>query len=326
MASHSTLRSGAKTLEPLFCLFVLLVCGVTSARCEEPTKVTLCQLKHDPPAYNHKMVEVTGFVSHASEDFSLFDPDCPTWPGIWLEYGGTMNSGTVRCCRETPNRQRAQPLTVEDIPIPLLINQQFDDFDRAIQPPFRSPQNSAVEHATLVGRFFAGELIKYPTGSEWSGYGHMGCCTLLAVQEIKDPDTKWRSDLAYIAPADFPDTAEPGSCQRSFPIQRTAAQSESQKQAESGARDWAFDDPRRVALDALVEISKMDRSAADALKQTQESQGRKVFEWKVPKKSASYMIVVSRPYWLSFYAHDPNRVAWVVTAAYESSCGKKDND
>lgn len=33
------------------------------------------------------------------------------------------------------------------------------------------------------------------------------------------------------------------------------------------------------------------------------------------------MVVVSRPYWLSYYAKDPKRVSWVVLAAYESGCG-----
>jgi hypothetical protein len=35
------------------------------------------------------------------------------------------------------------------------------------------------------------------------------------------------------------------------------------------------------------------------------------------------MVVVSRPYLLSLYAHDPKRVAWVLTAAFESSCDGK---
>jgi hypothetical protein len=34
------------------------------------------------------------------------------------------------------------------------------------------------------------------------------------------------------------------------------------------------------------------------------------------------MVVLSRPYWLSSYSHDPMRVAWMVVAAYVSSCGK----
>jgi hypothetical protein len=44
--------------------------------------------------------------------------------------------------------------------------------------------------------------------------------------------------------------------------------------------------------------------------------------WMDPgiSKKESYMIVVSRPYWLSFYSKDTKKVAWVVVGAYESSC------
>jgi hypothetical protein len=37
------------------------------------------------------------------------------------------------------------------------------------------------------------------------------------------------------------------------------------------------------------------------------------------------MVVVSRPYWLSFHAKDPKRVAWIVAAAYESSCSGRNS-
>jgi hypothetical protein len=33
------------------------------------------------------------------------------------------------------------------------------------------------------------------------------------------------------------------------------------------------------------------------------------------------MVVVSRPYMLSFYAKNPKRVAWVLIGAYKMSCG-----
>ena len=51
-----------------------------------------------------------------------------------------------------------------------------------------------------------------------------------------------------------------------------------------------------------------------------EGQGRKVYQWQPAGKSETYMAVISRPYRLSFYAKDKNRVAWVVLAAYQSSC------
>src|SRR6266853_3459986 len=57
---------------------------------QQPDKVTVCQLQSDPAKYNHKIIEVTGFISHGFEDFGFFNPDCSSQQvGIWLEYGGT---------------------------------------------------------------------------------------------------------------------------------------------------------------------------------------------------------------------------------------------
>jgi hypothetical protein len=65
----------------LGCLLLTIV-GVAFSQ-EQPT---VCQLKN-PPAFNHKLVEVTAFVSHAFEDFTLLDPTCSSWPGVWLSMG-----------------------------------------------------------------------------------------------------------------------------------------------------------------------------------------------------------------------------------------------
>jgi hypothetical protein len=306
------------------CLFVFVVCAIVSGSCEEPTKATVCQLKSDPPAYNHKLIEISGFVSHAFEDFSLFDPTCSSWPGVWLEYGGTSKSGTMYCCGVTADRHRPKELVVEDIPVPLLHNEQFEQFDKAIQPPFRSGKHGAIVHATLVGRFFAGKQIQYFKGKPWGGYGHMGCCTLLAIQEIKSADTENRTELDYGASADQPDITKRGCGYRFLlPIEQTAALMQWQQEADSGKRNWAFDDPQRVASEALTALAKIDAASLTSIRLTHESQGRKVYEWKADGKLDTYMVVVSRPYWLSFYSHDPKRVAWVPVAAYESSCRGK---
>jgi hypothetical protein len=42
-------------------------------------------------------------------------------------------------------------------------------------------------------------------------------------------------------------------------------------------------------------------------------------------KAKTNKVVVSRPYLLSFYARERKRGAWVVTAAYVSSCGKNNS-
>ena len=62
-------------------------------KASEPLNVSVCELKKDPGFYNHKLIEVTGFVSQGFENFTLFDPTCSDWPDTWLEYGGTRPRG-----------------------------------------------------------------------------------------------------------------------------------------------------------------------------------------------------------------------------------------
>jgi hypothetical protein len=251
---------------------------VAISACEEqPEKLTACQLKNDPAAYNHKLVELTGFVSHDFEDFTIFDPTCPSWPAIWLEYGGKAKSGTMYCCGVTADRHRPNEMKVEDIPIPLTDNEEFREFDKMIQPPFRSDRHGAVVHATLIGRFFAGRQIKYAKETRWGGYGHMGCCSLLAIQEVKSVDPENRDDLDYGASADQPDIDKTGCGYRFLtPIQPTSDLMKAQQDADLGTNDWVFDDPRRVASSALARCSKTDESSIEGLKETRKAQGRYV--------------------------------------------------
>src|SRR5262249_19509168 len=95
-----------------------------------------------------------------------------------------------------------------------------------------------------------------------------------------------------------------------------------QQNAETGQREWAFSDPQRVASGALARLLNIDEQSITGLAEARKVQGRFVYQWRPKAKPVSYMVVVSRPYWLSFYAKDTKRVAWVVAAAYESSCGK----
>jgi len=146
---------------------------------EQPIKVSYCELKKDPVAYNHKLVEITAFVSHGFEDFTLFDPTCSGYFDVWLEYGGTSVSGTMYCCGVTSARSRPEKLVVENIPIDLVADERFKEFDDLIR---RGPDS--IVRATVMGRFFAGEYIEAPRRSFYGGYGHAGCCSLLAIQQV----------------------------------------------------------------------------------------------------------------------------------------------
>jgi hypothetical protein len=317
------MRQVGFTIGALVCVLFFLAI----APCEEQAEsVTVCQLKNNPAAYNHRLVEVTGFVSHDFEDFTLNDPTCPSWPGVWLEYGGKSKSGTVYWGGGDADRQRPKELVVEDIPIPLIEDERFREFDELIQPPFRSGRHGSLVHATLMGRFFSGRQIHYPKATYWGGYGHFGCCSLLAIEQIKSVSPQDRDDLDYGASADQPHIDKTGCGYSDLtPIGSTSGLIKAQRQADLEEHNWVFDDPLHVATDALARFAHVDEQSIAGVKQTRKAQGRLVYEWSPGKKSETYMVVVSRPYWLSFYARDPKRVAWVVAAAYLSSCGKNNS-
>src|SRR5262249_53391556 len=243
----------------------------------------------------------------------ISDPDCPPWLGVWLEYGGIRASGTLYCCGAPAIRTRPKPLLVEKILIPLVDDELFRKFDKLLQ---RQPDS--VVHATIVGRFFAGQQVKYPSGTSWGGYGHMGCCSLLAIQQVISVDPQDREDLDYGASVDQPDISKAG-CGYKFLTDNEPDNNviQFQRRADSGDREWSFDNPRRVATEGLARLLKIDEILVTGIKETRRAQGRIVYQWHPKTKEASYMVVVNRPYLLSFYAKDARRVAWVVSGAYE---------
>src|SRR5690242_13096669 len=87
---------------------------------QEPKHVTVCQLAHNPSAFNRTLVKLSGTASQGFENFTLADPRCQP-PisvdfSIWLTYGGTMPSGTIYCCPgEGEKKQRKQPIEVEGV-------------------------------------------------------------------------------------------------------------------------------------------------------------------------------------------------------------------
>jgi hypothetical protein len=293
--------------------FASILCISGVAKSEEPEKVTVCRLKNDPPAYNHKLIEVEGFVSSDFEDFTLFDPTCRSNLDVWLEYGGRTNSNTMFCCGSVPNAKHTEDLIVEGISIPLHDNKEFEEFDRQTRQPFRADRKGNVLHATITGRFFAGQKQSFRNGA-WGGYGHMGCCSLLAIQEIKSVSPQVRDDLDYSASPDEPNW----NWMFISPIFPGESVVEDQRQADLGVRAWAFKNPRRVASEAIKGLAKIEEPGDLKLQATQQNSARIDYEWRLTRKSRRYMVVVSRPYFLSFYAQDPQKVAWVVVTAYAS--------
>jgi hypothetical protein len=306
----------------LFAVLGVSLCLAEVGMCEDPQKVNICEVKNNPAAYNHKLIEVTAFISHGFEDFGIFDPDCNSLSGIWLEYGGSEASGTMYCCGVTGDRKRPQPLKIEGISLPLVADGSFREFDRLIQ---QTPDS--IVHGTVVGRFFAGRQEHLPSGTSWGGFGHFGCCSLLVIQQVISVDPHDRQELDYRASADQPDITKVGCGFRDLlPIDTSKTLLEGQRRAERGEPSWAFDDSRHVAASVLASLINVPEASIMTMQQRNNTPGRVIYEWRPQGKRATYMLVVSRPYLLSFYSQDSRkRVAWAVIAAYEASCTKRNS-
>lgn len=146
-------------------------------------KVSVCALQADPAAYNHKMIDVRAVVSHGLNDFTLSDPGCKRPAKIWLEYGGLVNSETEYCCGV--RAPRTKELVVEGIATRLVDDALFRRFDARVRT-----RGEVSFRARLIGRFFAGLKQHTPQGDVWGGYGHLGCCSLVVIQQVLAVEAK----------------------------------------------------------------------------------------------------------------------------------------
>ena len=289
-----------------------------TAATSDPHQVTYCELSRDPSAYNHELVRLTGFVTHGFEDFQVTEPDCPTQGfSIWLMYGGKAESNTMYCCPgEAAQEKRSDSIKVEGIQIPLVddhIYQQFADLLK------REPDTTV--RATIVGRFFSGEKVPFGTSTHWRGFGHMGCCSLLVIQRVESFEPHTRTDLDYTAEAGWyedegckwdseQDLRHVSASNWQGSAQLAVAE---QKSADKG-ETWAFSDPERVAIESLKTYFPGQKPVLRKVKHTS---ARHVFRWRNGKTSV--VVVVTRPYWLSFYAASPS-VAWVSSMIKAAQC------
>lgn len=232
-----------------------------------------------------------------------------------MEYGGTAGTGTMFCCPGSPDRSRPKPLKVEGLAIPLVANDRFREFDRLLHIP-----PDSIVHATLIGRFFAGKKETFKGSTLWGGYGHLGCCSLFVVEQVISVDPR-QYDLDYSASSSDP-VPVPEDCgyEDLAQHQSWAEIVLAQRRAETQEGDWAVSDPRRVAAEGLIRLTKNLNVAIEDLRETSATKGLAIYEWRSNGPGAWFSVVVNRPYVLSFQAKDPGKVAWVISNVYQVSC------
>lgn len=209
---------------------LLLFTVLCSAFCfaELPARVTLCELYQNAPKYDKQVVEVRGRVGFGFEDFTLNPVDCKVedasvydgWPTVWLEFGGDVEAPITYCCG-SHERKQGVDIEVEELRIPIRKDIEFQRFVRLVSAKRKYAPNGKecgescyffAVTATITGRFFAGERFDRTDGKHFfQGYGHLGCCSLLVIQSVKDTETQrtnvpgglkyqcthnaWKSDL-----------------------------------------------------------------------------------------------------------------------------------
>jgi hypothetical protein len=287
----------------------------------EPRSVTYCDLAKDPATYNRELVRLTAFVTHGFEDFHIAEPNCPNPPEhfcIWVMYGGKAESNTVYCCPGEASREtRPEALTVERIQVPLVSDVVFQQFTDLLKK-----EEDTTVRVTVLGRFFSGKKQTVNGPTFWGGYGHLGCCSLFVIQRVESFEPHTRSDVDYTAEAGWYEKegckSDGGRWLRHVSIPYSdgaAAQAIAEQElADSGVEAWAFSDPQRVAIESLKPFYG-DR--VPTLRNVKQAPARHVFQWMDGKKSV--VVVVTRPYWLSFYSKSGS-VAWVSTTIKETDC------
>jgi len=280
----------------------------------EPDEVSICQLLKDPGKYNQKLVKVTAFFSLGFEDSGVYDLQCDSRFGIWYDFGGTSSTGTMYCCGVVPSRTRPEQITVENISIPLIADENFQTLDRLLR-------DKGLVRANVIGRFFSGERSTAPNGRDfWGGYGHMGCCSLFMIQQVVNVEDHDRRDLDYGSSIDQSDISK--SCNSYDILANTFEEPslvEAQRAADANDQSWMFEDPNRVAKEGLAKLLKRDPASIEGLALKRQAPGRMTFQWKPKNERAVYTVVISHPYELSFYAKT-TRVVWVLREAYRSTC------
>jgi hypothetical protein len=284
----------------------------------QPRQVTYCELSRDPAAYNHELVRLTAFVTHGFEDFHLADPTCATQGfSVWVMYGGKFQSDTAYCCPGESAKALPESLTVEGVQIPLVDDLTFRKFADLL----KKEQDTTVR-VTALGRFFSGEKRTIDGATSWGGAGHMGCCSLFVVERVESFEAHTRTDLDYTAEAGwyekegckFRTLRDQRHVSIAYPDETTEQAIAQQRKADSGEAAWAFIDPQRVAVEALKSLYP---GQAPLLRSVKKTSTRQVFRWKNGKNQI--VIVVIRPYWLSFYASSAS-VTWVTTMIKEAGC------
>jgi hypothetical protein len=283
---------------------------------EELMRVDPCTLSNNPAKYNHKLVEVSGYFSHSFENFSLVVP-CKGDASVWIEYGGLRGSNTMICCDVPAEEQRPKNLEVEGISVPLLNDENFKGFNAIINKEY-----DTIIKATVIGRYFSGEPFKGADGKiRWTGFGHFGMNSLLAIQQVKSFEPHDRFDIDYrdtFAGNDTPENADHWFNTLAYWTENENDSLDYQKIAADAEANSNRNNPAEVAKNYLAKTLGINKSLLSEPRKIQTLRGAIVYEWTL-SKTRGFRVTVGHPYVLLPYLKDPANFPWIGVAAFNKA-------
>jgi hypothetical protein len=301
--------------------FLTIALSVSAFEQEEPvTPVSLCELKAHPEAYDHKRIVVQGVVSHEFESFTLYDLACGDFRNsVWLTYGAGAADGILY---SGATGKETGPVRVEGFDIVAVQDgnlKRLRDLLNSYRIDPKSKTNyfqtnpSYTVKATLRGRFFAGREDPRLPGRR--GYGHLGCCALLAIEQVVSIDSV-DSNIKRGEKDCRTDSATTGPDDREALI-------EANRRLMSSAEKWRAKDGKRVAQEALDAFLKESprvgnlrfrscRQRRLTYGDRKDDQYEYVCEWSStgPAASDSYRVDLLKQSFLKTQTNSWNDITW----------------
>ncbi len=267
-----------------------------------------------------------GLITVGPDEFMLHDANCADGKGgIWLQFGGDVASpGTAGVSRGASGKTRS----VDGLGLPLNKDRDFDAMQKLLQEAEKSGKTKMLR-ATLIGKYFPGKPAYTASGEPIrSGYGHMGCCSLLVIEEVAVVGSELEE------PVDFSPISKtsPRMLTKGCTIEELQLpphEDEDQLERKSLRDEYQYlHDPKKVAARAIAvrEQTSAEDSADDIEKRLQKesaTQSLASYTWTSADATTVYHVVVNKPYWLLETAVSGDAVIWVPKSITKTECSRK---
>lgn len=175
-----------------FAAFLLLPPALQAQ--QSPLDVSACELAQHPKSFDGKTIRVRGTLSVEFEDFTLDHAGCSPAQGIWLAFGGDV-PGIVASTVNDNFRTPGVNLQINGVAYQIKKDESFRRMYALIAARNGDKPEYSVT-ANLTGTFFSGEEGKLANGAtNFRGYGHLGCCSLLVITEVSEVESTPPADL-----------------------------------------------------------------------------------------------------------------------------------